>query len=308
MVDSTRAMKLACLAVLFFVAASVGCLTPHKNGSSKSGSRDTSTNAAKSESSTEATSESLPEGDTPSGDEGPIAVPAGEFWMGAETPDKAHPAKHKVTLDAYEIDRYEVTAEEYAACVAKKSCTAARTGGQCTFNDASKKEHPINCVTWVQARSYCDSVGRRLPTEAEWERAARGSDARTFIWGEDWPPPKGAGNFSDENAKRAQAWVNAIEDYDDGYSYLAPTGSYDGVSPTGAEDMAGNVMEWTQDYWSAELGKAAAKNPKGPPRGEGRVVRGSSYGHYRRAELAVTFRAGYREDVASEHLGFRCAK
>src|SRR4051812_10345468 len=83
--------------------------------------------------------EQLPDGDSPApGEEGPVTIAAGEFSMGAETPDKTHAQKHKVTLDAYELDRYEVTAEEYAACVAKGSCTKARTGGMCTGEDIKK--------------------------------------------------------------------------------------------------------------------------------------------------------------------------
>jgi len=254
--------------------------------------------------------EKLPEGDAPAGDDddGPIVFSAGEFWMGAESPGKTHAPKHQVTLDAFELDRYEVTAEEYAACVAKGSCTKARTGGACTAENAKKADHPINCVTFEQARAYCEFAGRRLPTEAEWERAARGTDARTYPWGEAWPPPKDSGNFSDESARAAVAYWSAVAEYNDGFVETAPAGNYDGSSGGGASDMAGNVMEWVADYWSDKITKHAAKNPKGPATGTERVVRGSSYGHYRKVELSATFRAGYREDVTSEHIGFRCAK
>lgn len=248
--------------------------------------------------------EALPEGDPTA--EGAVTIAAGDFWMGDDSGLRSHSPKRKITLDGFEIDRYEVTAGEYNDCVSKKKCTAARSGGFCNGGDSSRR--PINCVTWSQAKSYCESLGRRLPTEAEWERAARGTDGRTYSWGENYPPPKKSGNFSDSSARKVRPWVNGIENYDDTFPETAPTGSFTATSPDGAADMAGNVMEWTADYWTDKITKTPAKNPKGPTSGEGRVVRGSSYGHYRPEELSTTYRSGYHQDVTSEHLGFRCAK
>lgn len=239
--------------------------------------------------------EALPEGDAP---EGPVSIAAGDSHLG----------KFKVTLDAFEVDRFEITAAEYNECVAKKSCTPPRIGGNCTGGDPAKNNHPINCVTWPQAKKYCEYAAKRLPTEAEWERVARGTDERTYTWGESWPPPKGSGNFSDETARKTQPYWNAIEGYNDRYPYTSPVGAISGTSPDGAGDLAGNLMEWTHDYWIDKPTKPTGKNPKGPSKGEARVVRGSSFGHYRKIELAVTYRAGYREDVTSEHIGFRCVK
>jgi formylglycine-generating enzyme required for sulfatase activity len=280
-------------AIVLLYASAAGCFAL-QSSSKKPKPEATQTKSAAPEEKIEETKEALPEGDAP---EGPVSIAAGEFWFG----------KHKVTLDAFEVDRFEITAAEYNACVAKKACTAPGLGGNCTGGDPGKNNHPINCVTWAQAKKYCETAGKRLPTEAEWERAARGTSERAYPWGDSWPPGKGSGNFSDETARKIRPFWNAIDGYDDRYPETAPIGSTGGTSSDGAGDLAGNVMEWTQDYWD-KLTKAAPKNPKGPTRGEGRVVRGSSYGHYRKIELAVTYRAGYKEDVASEHIGFRCAK
>jgi formylglycine-generating enzyme required for sulfatase activity len=238
---------------------------------------------------------------------GLIDVPAGEFTMGAEGGEKNQAPKHKVYLDAFGIDRTEVTALAYAQCVDKGACTAPKTGGACTFQDAGKAEHPINCVSFAQAKAYCGFVKGRLPTEAEWERAARGTSPRAFVWGDDWPPPAGAGNFSDATARAAHPTWLAIEGYDDGAAETARVGSFpNGRAPSGALDMAGNVYEWTADFYGP-YGRSSAKNPKGPSSGDTRVVRGGSYGHYRKQNLLVTARVSYREDVQSEHVGFRCA-
>lgn len=239
-----------------------------------------------------------------------VAILAGEFSMGADGKDKSEAPKHKVYLDAFRIDRTEVTSKQYASCVAHGACTPPKTGGACTSGVSGKETHPINCVTWTQAKAYCAFVKGRLPSEAEWERAARGADGREFVWGAEWPPPSGAGNFSDATARATHPSWLSIARYDDGYPETAPVGAFPaGRAPSGALDMAGNVWEWTADWYGARYyQRSPAKNPKGPPSGEGRVVRGGSFGHHHRKHVTVTARAVYREDVASEHIGFRCAE
>jgi iron(II)-dependent oxidoreductase len=238
-----------------------------------------------------------------------IALAAGDFWMGADGLEKNQAPRHKVYLDAFRIDRMEVTAFAYAACVSQGLCSAPRTGGACTYGDRARESHPINCVGWTQAKAYCAFAKGRLPTEAEWERAARGPTPRAFVWGDEWPPPAGAGNFADATAHGTHpAWL-AIDGYDDGFSETSPVGSFPkGASSAGALDMAGNVLEWTADYYADHFyQRSPAKNPKGPTGGEARVVRGGSYGHHRQQQLAVTVRFSYAENVSSEHIGFRCA-
>lgn len=253
--------------------------------------------------------EPVPEAVEPAGED-MIAVPAGDFWMGADGPDRSQAPRHRVTLDAFRIDRTEVTAAAYARCVADRVCMPARIGEACTANRPDKARHPINCVSFAQARAFCAYRKRRLPTEAEWERAARGTDARAFVWGNDWPPPPRVGNFGDETARQVHVSWLAISEYDDGFPDTAPVGTFPaGRSPVGALDMAGNVAEWTADRYDEHYyDKAPARNPKGPSAGFGRVVRGSTFGHHRKAQFFVTARVGYREDVTSAHIGFRCAE
>ena len=106
-------------------------------------------------------------------------IPAGHFWMGS--PDGTGPAdehpRHQVYLSAFYMDKYHVTAQDYAACVRTGSCTAPGSGPLCNYGVAARAKDPVNCVTWDQAQAYCASVGKRLPTEAEWEKAARGGAA-----------------------------------------------------------------------------------------------------------------------------------
>lgn len=247
----------------------------------------------------------VPIAEMPPEDKGMIYVAGGPFIFGT---DGSHGhgtiPKHTVDLDAFLIDRVEVSREDYEACVQTKRCSPAATGRYCDFSDSLPKL-PINCVTWKQAADYCDSVGKRLPSELEWERAARGRDGRTYSWGSIWPPPNGAGNFADESTRLKRPEWSVIQRYDDGYPLLAPVGAFlDSASPTGALNMVGNVMEWTRDA-------AAAKTRSRRPNADGprvRVVRGASFGQAWAEDLQVTHRALYREDIASMHIGFRCAR
>lgn len=244
------------------------------------------------------------------GSEGPemISIPASELWMGNDL-ERSEAPRRRVQLDAFSIDAREVTAAEYDACARAGGCTPAARGGACTSGVEERAEHPINCVTWAQARQFCERRGARLPTEAEWERAARGIDGRPFVWGDTWPPPEGVANLADLSARVLHPFWAIIPGYDDGYPETSPAGAFDGGrSPVGARDLAGNVMEWTADWYSERTyPKAGVKNPKGPAGGEGRVVRGSSFGQSRATQVSVTARAGYRAELTSIHIGFRCA-
>jgi formylglycine-generating enzyme required for sulfatase activity len=233
-----------------------------------------------------------------------IAIPAGAFRMGNAKERRGDGPQHEVELGAFSIDRAEVTVAAYAICVAAGACTPAATGRFCNAGQKGREDHPINCVTWKQAEAYCSFVKKRLPTEAEWERAARGTDGRRFAWGDAWPPPKGAGNFSDRAAREAEPEWHVVPDFDDGHAQTAPVAPKDGLT-----DFAGNVQEWVADWYDARTyPRRKRSDPKGPAAGKARVVRGGSFGHARPEDLEVTNRGFYFEDYESAHIGFRCAK
>jgi formylglycine-generating enzyme required for sulfatase activity len=241
-----------------------------------------------------------------------VYIPAGTFHMGGfdvrAAPDE-FPA-HNVTLDAFWMDQLEVTNAMYQLCVGAGVCTLPQNLGTARkanyFNNPDFKDYPVVYVTWGQAKTYCGWTGRRLPTEAEWERAARGDDMRTFPWGED----KADYRFANFNM--------LVTD-------TSRVGSYPlGASPFGVLDMAGNVAEWTNDiygptFYVSELGTL---NPVGPTSSSSlkRVVRGGSLG-----DAEINIRVSKRSSVLgsdlkakkdseeylgdfSPRIGFRCAE
>lgn len=223
-----------------------------------------------------------------------VSIPAGKFWMGCnETIDKNcdddEKPGHEVFLDAYSIDQYEVTVAEYRQCVEAKECAPLNNiSSSCNWGKGDRDHHPANCVDWAQAQAYCQWAGKRLPTEAEWEKAARGDkDQRIYPWGSEW------------DANKANA----------GSSGTVPVGSYAaGVSPYKVHDMAGNVWEWVQDWYEqAYYKRGMTQNPKGPDTGTDRIVRGGSWGDVAR-DLRVSGRYGNDPGVRVDGFGFRCAE
>jgi eukaryotic-like serine/threonine-protein kinase len=192
--------------------------------------------------------------------------------------------QHKVTLDAFWIDRTEVTADQYAKCVAAGKCAAPGCAG------AGKGDHPVVCMTWQGAADYCAWAGRRLPTEAEWEKAARGTDGRIYPWG-------------NEALDRAKA------NYGGNVGDATPVGAYPaGASPYGALDMAGNVWEWVNDWYRSDYyASSPGSNPQGPATGKDWVLRGGSWG-YRDNDLRVANRSyDSNPTFQLDFVGFRCA-
>jgi serine/threonine-protein kinase len=184
-----------------------------------------------------------------------IFIPAGEFIMGTEDIDAQHTLNngvaypevpmHIVTLDGYWIDKYEVTNGRYALCVADGGCSAPWVNFSNTreeyYGNPEFVNYPVIMVDWWQSSAFCEWAGGRLPTEAEWEKAARGTDGRKYPWGNN-PISGDKVNFCDKNCPRE----HANPGFDDGYADTAPVGSYpNGASPYGVMDMAGNVWEWT---------------------------------------------------------------
>ncbi|MFO7675684.1 MAG: SUMF1/EgtB/PvdO family nonheme iron enzyme [bacterium] len=199
-----------------------------------------------------------------------VKIPAGTFTMGSTEFDDEKPVR-QVYLDAYYIDKHEVTNRQY-----RRFCDAT---GRSYPQDPdflgkpdylrSCPDYPVVNVSWDDAKAYCDWAGKRLPTEAEWEKAARGTDAREYPWGSSAPGSSRNGNFADESAKRRYSDWTIITGYDDGYVNTAPVGAFPaGASPYGLLDMAGNVWEWCDDWYDKDYyGRGANNNPQGPATG-----------------------------------------
>lgn len=230
---------------------------------------------------------------------GMVHVPAGEFRMGSSSGDVDEKPVHEVNVSGFLIDKYEVTVEEYKRCVGAGGCSTPNgTHDDSKFNNfgaSGRDKHPINGVDWHQAKSYCAWAGKRLPTEVEWEKAARGTDGRKYPWGNEEPSCAltvmnngGAGCGED------RTWEVGSKPR--------------GVSPYGAHDMAGNVWEWTADWYDKSYyGSSPTRDPKGPTQGSDRVLRGGSWvntGAFVRAAL----RFGYAPGYADYALGFRCVR
>jgi WD40 repeat protein len=213
-----------------------------------------------------------------------VYVASGEFEMGAfGTGDTMRLPIHTVFLDGFWMDQTEVTNGQYAQCVAAGVCEPSLYAG---FEQYSGENQPIVAVTWHDAAAYCEWVGGALPTEAQWEYAARGSANRSYPWGEDEP-----------DCDRAN--------YLDCVGTTAAVGSYpDGASWCGALDLAGNVYEWVAD-WSASYTGERQVNPVGPETGERKLIRGGSWLDFS-PHLFSAQRIRYGPDEAGNTVGFRC--
>jgi formylglycine-generating enzyme required for sulfatase activity len=232
-----------------------------------------------------------------------VLIPAGEFWMGCapndEMCDDDEKPYHKVYLDAYYIDRHEVTVAEYRKCVKAGKCTPPSTEGNCNWGKSGRDNYPVNCVDWYQADAYCRWAGKRLPTEAEWEKAARGTDGRIYPWGDELPSCKYA-VMSDEE----RGWSCGK-----GFTFTWPVCSKPrGNSPYGLCDMAGNVWEWVYDRYDENYySSSPSRNPTGPSSGQIRVLRGGSWWSFTPAPLRASDREKGSPEYRFEVLGFRCA-
>ena len=226
---------------------------------------------------------------------GMVQIPAGSFAMGNNRGSAEDEApEHQVELASFWMDKNEVSTAEYGACVEAGACAPAGQFANCNGPLTDRGDHPINCVDWTQANAYCQWAGKRLPSEAEWEKAARGTDKRKYPWGEA-SPSSGRLNYN-SNAGGTQ-----------------PVGSHPtGASPYGLFDMAGNVLEWTADYYAADYyATSPSQDPQGPgPPAEGdfRVVRSSSWNTGDVRALTTTVRNNFPATTSDPALGFRCAR
>ncbi len=226
-------------------------------------------------------------------DGAPMAlVPAGEFSMGNSDGDSDEKPAHSVSLDAFFIDKFEVTTMRYAKFVQETNRPVPPYWNQVA--QASDGERPVVGVDWHDADAYCRHYGKRLPTEAEWEKAARGADERKYPWGNDLP--------MSDHARFGQSYRNPV--YKDG---VAPVGSYPkGTSPFGIHDLSGNVSEWIADWFSEGFARSDLRNPKGPDVGTDKVLRGG--GWYDQADrITSTKRFHATPGFRSVDVGFRCA-
>jgi formylglycine-generating enzyme required for sulfatase activity len=215
-----------------------------------------------------------------------VYVPAGEFEMGStEGHDDEEPV-HTVALDAFWLDRTEVTNAQWALCVAAGACRASAYADDSRFNGATQ---PVVGVSWEDAAAYAAWVGGRLPTEAEWEYAARGPESLVYPWGNEW------------ETGLANCWER---DCQDGYEYTAPVGSFpEGASWVGAVDLTGNVWEWVADRYGA-YPSSRQVNPTGPASGDPRVLRGGSFSGLQYITRCA-FRNGGSPNVRGGYGGFR---
>jgi formylglycine-generating enzyme required for sulfatase activity len=219
-----------------------------------------------------------------------VLIPAGEFTMGSDRGIERPP--HTVFVEAFEIDVFEVTNEQFAKFVEETGyVTDAEKAGDTPwrFYAKDKPKHPVVKVSWNDAKAFCEWAGKRLPTEAEWEKAARGTDGRIYPWGNEWDVAKA-------NTKEA------------GYRGTTIVGSFpDGASPYGVMDMAGNVAEWTSDWFQPYPGYPGG-DPEAQYFGEKyRVIRGG--GWFSDKELVrTTERSASSVELANDDVGFRCAR
>ncbi len=238
------------------------------------------------------------EGMTP--DPGPapmVLVSAGEFMMGARQDDKMAGKDermiHTVYLDAFSIDQYEITTARYAKFFQETKRSAPKYWSEEVLTQHERK--PVVGVDWNDAVAYCSWAGKRLPTEAEWEKAARGTDQRLYPWG---------------NAEPNQQWANFDHCCDSNhYGDLTDVGSFEGgTSPYGIYDMAGNVWEWVADWSDGDSdAKSRERTPTGPSSGEKSVVRGGAWDSaplYVRSSYRLRLSPTFRLD----NIGFRCAQ
>ena len=222
---------------------------------------------------------------------GMVYVPAGPFWMGADNRGADETPRRRVDVDAFHIDRYEVTQADYDLCVKVGVCQANKR-----FPGEGGPNQPVVGVSWVDAETYCRWSNKRLPTEAEWEKAARGEDGRLYPWGD---------SLSCTMSNYGNGHNNECPN-NPGHS--APVGSYaEDVSPWGLYDMGGNVWEHVSDFYdSSYFKRAPRRNPGGPANGRHHVVKGGSW--YTTSHNIASSARISRSQSRNQYDGFRCAK
>jgi formylglycine-generating enzyme required for sulfatase activity len=219
-----------------------------------------------------------------------ISIPAGTVSMGSTDGDDDERPVHDVAVAAFAMQKTEASVSEYARCEAAGACTKTPQEAYCNEGEKAREAHPINCVTYAQATAFCAWAKARLPTEAEWEYAARAATRRKYPWGDAAPDAQllcWDGRKSDLGVGKRRS--------------TCETGAHPaGASPFGVLDLAGNVWEWTSDLYSRDY-----NSPRVGPK---RVVRGGTWYSYDPADVRATLRFREREDKPDYGVGFRCAR
>lgn len=263
------------------------------------------------------------ETDTSGYDAKMVLIPAGEFVMGSNEDEyDARPA-HTVYVDEFYIDMYEVTNAQYRRFiqatgrkepegykVTNNASLDYKEPGFKPWNDPNfnAPDMPVVCVSWEDASAYAKWVGKRLPTEAEWEKACRAGLVQRYPWGNDFPPKSKVGNLADATLGKTFELFTIIEQYNDGYAYVAPVGKFP-PNRFGIYDMCGNVSEWCSDWYDENYySNSPRQNPKGALSGTERSVRGSSF-FFGEPDMLYNSMRGYLEPKDGYNfVGFRCAK
>jgi sulfatase modifying factor 1 len=247
-------------------------------------------------------------------------IPGGEFWMGSNDGGANERDAHRVSVAAFELDVTEVTVAQYGACVTAGDCApqssvnspwydqnggAAKWSAEtCIYGEAGRDNHPMNCVDWENAGAFCRWAGKRLPTEEEWEYVARGTDGRTYPWGNEAPTAARLNACGSECASfiRTTLGLSWLSMYPmaDSWPTTAPVASY---APTlwGLYDLAGNVWEWTETQYCDSYKPGANCN-------NSRVVRGGGWLDGVPSDVRAAFRFGFDPSYRFVSLGFRCAR
>jgi formylglycine-generating enzyme required for sulfatase activity len=264
---------------------------------------------------------------------GTVRIENGTFMMGSpesEGDTNEHP-QIRVRLSAYCIDRTEVTVAAYRECVSAGICPSPPTtvnypgynasdvqywSQHCNATRTDREDHPVNCVDWNHANTYCRWQGGRLPTEAEWEFAARGSDGRRYPWGNQAPDAtrlNACGPECQTAIRRSGREQGVMFDQGDNFPSTSPVGSFPrGASPYGVMDMAGNVWEWTGDWYSDSYRTATnlgvVMNRLGPSEGTYRVFRGGGWMSDDITYARAAVRDRYVPSIRFNFVGFRCVR
>ena len=220
-----------------------------------------------------------------------ILIPAGEFIMGSTEGEGHNDEQPQITvvLDAFYIDRCEVTNAQYKLFMDATGHKAPMYWDDGKYNHPKQ---PVVGVTWYDANAYAKWAGKRIPTEAEWEKAARGTDGREYPWGNKWDSLKCNSNIGS-----------------DGYQHTTPAASFpDGSSPYGVMNMAANVWEWCADWYGSDYSRSPRQNPKGHDSGGERVLRGGSWCTTDHSYLRCANRNWFSPDFAFDDAGIRCVR